>query len=76
MGFKIVFYTSKKKDISSFLKITRKSFNLDIVSILLLKDLKGFEELASRKEFTRRYAELSRNIKKLKASMITSSNRR
>ena len=72
--FNIVFYDSKKKDISSFLKITRKSFNLDIVSILLLKDLKEFETLASREEFPCRYSELSRNIKKLKASLITSSN--
>ena len=71
----IVFYTSKKKDITSFLKTTRKSFNLDMVSILLLKDLKGFEELASGEEFPRRYSELSRNIKKLKVSMITSSDR-
>ena len=70
----IVFYTSKKKDISNFLKITRESFNLDIVSILLLKDLKGFEDLADRGEFPHRYSELSRNIKKLKASLITSSN--
>ena len=71
----IVVYSSKKKDISSFLKITRKSFNLDIVSILLLKDLKGFEELASGGEFPRRYSELSRSIKKLKVSMSTSSDK-
>ena len=70
----VVFYTSKKKDISSFLKITRESFNLDIVSTLLLKDLKDFEELTSREELSRRYSELSRNIKKLKTSLITSSN--
>ena len=70
----VVFNTPKKKDISSFLKITRESFNLDIVSILLLKDLKEFETLASREEFPCRYSELSRNIKKLKASLITSSN--
>ena len=71
----IVFHTSKKKDITSFLKTTRKSFNLDMVSILLLKDLKGFEESASGEEFSRRYSELSRNIKKLKVSMSTSSDR-
>ena len=70
----IVFYTSKKKDISSFLKITRESFNLDIVSILLLKDLKDSKELASKKEPPCRDSELSRTIKKLKASLITSSN--
>ena len=45
----VVFNTSKKKIFQVFLKITRKSFNLDIVSILLLKDLKDFEKLASRK---------------------------
>ena len=73
-NLKIVFLASHKKDISSFLKITRQSFNLDIVSVLLLKDLKGFDELASREEFPQRYSELSRNIKKLKASLITSSN--
>ena len=71
---KVKFHTSKKKNISSFLRITRESFNLDIVSLLLLRDLKVFDELASREEFPRRYAELSRNIKKLKASLITSSN--
>ena len=71
----VVLYSSKKKDITSFLKITRKSFNLDMVSILLLKDLKGFEESASGEEFSRRYSELSRNIKKLKVSMSTSSDR-
>ena len=70
-----MFYTSKKKDITSFLKITRNSFNLDMISILLLKDLKGFEESASGDNFPRRYSELSRNIKKLKVSMITSSDR-
>ena len=68
------FYTSKRKDISSFLKITRECFNLDIVSILLLKDLKGFEELSVRGGFPHRYSELSRKIKKLDASLITSSN--
>ena len=47
---------------------------MDIVSILLLKDLKGFEELASGEEFPHRYSELSRNIKKLKVSLITSSD--
>ena len=73
--FNVVFYTSKKKDITSFLKITRNSFNLDMISILLLKDLKGFEESASGDNFPRRYSELSRNIKKLKVSMITSSDR-
>ena len=66
--------TSKKKDITSFLKTTRKSFNLDMVSILLLKDLKGFEELASGEEFPGSYSELSRNIKKLKVSVSTSSD--
>ena len=71
----IVIYTSKKKDITSFLKTTRKIFNLDMVSILLLKDLRGFEELASGEEFPRRYSELSRNIKKLKVSMSTSSDK-
>ena len=71
----IVFYTSRKKDITSFLKTTRKSFNLDMVSILLLKDLKGFEELASGEKIPRRYSELSRNIKKLNVSMSTSSDR-
>ena len=71
---KVVFHTSKKKDLSSFLRITRESFNLDIVSLILLKDLKGFEELASRGEFPHRYSELSRNIKKLNASLITNSN--
>ena len=70
----VVLYSSKKKDISSFLKITRESFNLDIVSILLLKDLKGFEELASKEKLSLRYSELSRNIKKLKTSLITSSD--
>ncbi len=71
---KVVSHTPKKKDISSFLKITRESFNLDIVSMLLLKDLKGFDELTSREEFPRRYSDLSRNIKKLKTSLITNSN--
>ena len=71
---RVAFYSSKRKDISSFLKITRECFNLDIVSILLLKDLKRFEELAPRGEFPHRYSELSRNIKKLNASLITSSN--
>ena len=71
---KVVFYTSRKKDISSFLRITRESFNLDIVSLLLLKDLKGFEELASKEKLSLRYSELSRNIKKLKTSLITSSS--
>ncbi|MDA9689679.1 DUF484 family protein [Betaproteobacteria bacterium] len=71
---KVVSHTSKKKDISSFLRITRESFNLDIVSILLLKDLKGSEELASREKFPGKYSELSRTIRKLKASLITSSN--
>jgi len=71
---KIVFHTSTKKDISSFLKITRKSFNLDLVSILLLKDLKEIEKLASREELPHKYSELSCKIKKLKASLITSSN--
>ena len=71
---KVVFHTSKKKDLSSFLRITRESFNLDIVSLLLLKDLKGFDELSSEEIFPSRYAELSRNIKKLKASLITSSD--
>ena len=71
----IVFSTSKKRDITSFLKTTRKSFNLDMVSMLLLEDLKGFEELASGEEFSRRYSELSRTIKNLKVSMITSSDR-
>ena len=71
---KVVFRNSGKKDISSFLRITRESFNLDIVSLLLLKDLKGFDELSSKEEFPRNYAELSRNIKKLKTSLITSSN--
>ena len=71
----VVFYTTEKKDITSFLKTTRKSFNLDMVSILLLKDLKGFEKLGSGEEFPCRYSELSRNIKKLKVSMITSSDR-
>ena len=70
----VVFCSSKKKDISSFLKITRESFNLDIVSVLLLKDLKGIEELASREKSPCSYSELSRNIKKLKASLVTSSN--
>ena len=72
---RVVFHPSRRKDISSFLKITRESFNLDIVSILLLKDLKGFEELTSKGEFPHRYSELSRNIKKLNASLITSSSR-
>ncbi|MEL0326778.1 MAG: DUF484 family protein [Burkholderiaceae bacterium] len=71
---RVAFYTSKRKDISSFLKITRECFNLDIVSILLLKDLKGFEEHAARGEFPHRYSQLSRNIKKLDTSLITSSN--
>jgi len=71
---KVAFYASKKKNISSFLKITRESFNLDVVSLLLLKDLKSIDEQASREEFPHRYAELSRKIKKLKASLITSSN--
>ena len=71
---RVAFYTSKRKNISSFLKITRECFNLDIVSILLLKDLKGFEEHAARGKFPHRYSELSRNIKKLDASLITSSN--
>ena len=35
---RVAFYTSKRKDISSFLKTTRECFNLDIVSILLLKE--------------------------------------
>ena len=72
---KVKFHTSKKKNISSFLRITRESFNLDIVSLLLLKDLKVFNELTSREEFPRRYAELSQNIKKLKTSLIVSSHR-
>lgn len=71
---KVAFHTSKKKDISSFLKITRESFNLNVVSLLLLKDLKGSEELASKEKFPRKYQELSRNIKKLEASLITCSN--
>ena len=71
---RITFHTPTRKNISSFLKITRECFNLDIVSILLLKDLKDFEELTSREELSRRYSELSRNIKKLKTSLITSSN--
>ena len=71
---RVAFYTSKRKDVSSFLKITRECFNLDIVSILLLKDLKGFEELAERGEFPHRYSELFRNVEKLDASLITSSN--
>ena len=71
---RVAFYTSKRKDISSFLKITRECFNLDIVSILLLKDLKDFEEHAARGRSPHRYSELSRNIKKLDASFITSSN--
>ena len=71
---RITFYTPTRKNISSFLKITRESFNLDIVSLILLKDLKGFEELASRGDFPHRYSELSRNIKKLNASLITNSN--
>ena len=72
---KVVLHNSKKKDISRFLRTTRKSFDLDIVSILLLKDLKCFEELTSGEEFDREYLELSRSIKKLKVSMITSSNK-
>ena len=71
---RVAFYTSKRKDTSSFLKITREYFNLDIVSIVLLKDLKGFEEHAARGEFPHRYSELSHNIKKLDASLITSSD--
>ena len=71
---KVKFHSSKKKNISSFLRITRESFNLDIVSLLLLKDLKVMDEFASREEFPSRYADLSRNIKKLKASLITSSD--
>jgi uncharacterized protein YigA (DUF484 family) len=71
---RVAFYTSKRKDTSSFLKITREYFNLDIVSIVLLKDLKGFEEHTARGEFPHRYSELSHNIKKLDASLITSSN--
>ena len=71
---RVALYTSKRKDISSFLRITRECFNLDIVSILLLKDLKGCEELAARGKFSHRYSELFRNIKKLDASLVTSSN--
>ena len=71
---KVVFSNSKKQNITNFLRITRESFNLDIVSLLLLKDLKGLDELSSKKEFPCGYAQLSRNIKKLKASLITSSN--
>jgi len=71
---RVVFYNYRKKNITNFLRITRESFNLDVVSLLLLKDLKGMDELSSKKEFPFGYAELSRNIKKLKASLITSSH--
>ena len=71
---KVVFHSSKKKNISSFLRITRESFNLDIVSLLLLKDLKGCDEHSSEEEFPSRHAELSHNIKKLNKSLIISSN--
>ncbi len=71
---KVVFYTYRKKDISSFLRITREIFNLDIVSLLLLKDLKGFDKFSSKEKLPHRFAELYGKIKKLKASSITSSN--
>ena len=71
---KVVFHTSKRKDLSSFLKLTREIFELDIVSLLLIKDLKEIDKLASKERLSRNYAELYRNMKKLKASIVTNSN--